>query len=122
MMQPTQSELQNIAKNAVGKFAPNELPLFDEVWTDLSDEPDTNVRMAEQQHGAGTELSAMLVTSVIIPLTLYLGKGLIDRSLNLVFDWIKKRSNGNIPDEQARDLAEYMVNNTTGDKNNGKVE
>jgi hypothetical protein len=99
---------RSVAYQALSEVAPNELPLFDEVWDDFKEMPTGDGRLKEGQHAFGGEALVLLWAPVIIPVVIAITTHAINRSVDAILEYIKERRQQK-DDQDLRALADLLL-------------
>jgi hypothetical protein len=86
---------RSVAENAIKRLAPDELPLFDEAWEDLSSDPENIGTLADVESAGGVDPGIVSWSTIVIPIVVAIVSHFINESVDSIFERLKKRRDKN---------------------------
>jgi hypothetical protein len=98
---------RKLSYDTVAAFAPNELPLFDEIWEDMAD--GREVSLPDVAHGSGIDAQTWLLTTVVIPIIVGVLKDQVSKSIEVLTQLLRKKSRNRMEEAKAAQIAEHIL-------------
>ena len=99
---------RNIAAALVERYAPNELPLFDTIWSD-AERHSPEILLGDLPHGSGAEMHVTLVTSVLIPIAVAVCSHAVIKSFEALVKYLRERRDPLPPSISTEELARTLT-------------